>query len=57
MAGSLVDIEFLVFEAGALVDYTRKELIGLIKALFADTANRAKLIDRIETSGPGVLAG
>ncbi|SNX87452.1 uncharacterized protein MEPE_06162 [Melanopsichium pennsylvanicum] len=56
LTGSLVDIEFLAFEAGALVDYSRKELTGLIKALFADTHNRAKLLRRIEGAGADVLA-
>ncbi|PWN47003.1 hypothetical protein IE53DRAFT_305192, partial [Violaceomyces palustris] len=50
LTGSLVDIEFLTFEAGALVDYTRAELVGLIKALFADTANRSRLLEKIESS-------
>ncbi|KAJ1026273.1 hypothetical protein NDA16_002360 [Ustilago loliicola] len=56
LTGSLVDIEFLAFEAGALVDYSRKELTGLIKALFADTPNRSKLLRRIEGAGVDVLA-
>ncbi|KAJ9476046.1 Protein kinase subdomain-containing protein [Pseudozyma hubeiensis] len=56
LTGSLVDIEFLAFEAGALVDYSRKELTGLIKALFADTPNRAKLLRRIESAPVEVLA-
>ncbi|CDW99302.1 hypothetical protein [Sporisorium scitamineum] len=56
LTGSLVDIEFLAFEAGALVDYSRKELAGLIKALFADTPNRSKLLRRIETAPVEVLA-
>ncbi|TKY88017.1 hypothetical protein EX895_003113 [Sporisorium graminicola] len=56
LTGSLVDIEFLAFEAGALVDYSRKELAGLIKALFADTPNRSKLLRRIESAPVEVLA-
>ncbi|CBQ70153.1 conserved hypothetical protein [Sporisorium reilianum SRZ2] len=56
LTGSLVDIEFLAFEAGALVDYSRKELTGLIKALFADTPNRSKLLRRIEMAPVDVLA-
>ncbi|SPO29176.1 uncharacterized protein UTRI_06125 [Ustilago trichophora] len=56
LTGSLVDIEFLAFEAGALVDYSRKELAGLIKALFADTPNRSKLLRRIESAPVDVLA-
>ena len=50
LTGSLVDIEFLYFEAGALVDYSKSELTKLIKALFSDTPNRAKLLHRIETT-------
>ncbi|GAC97868.1 protein kinase subdomain-containing protein [Pseudozyma hubeiensis SY62] len=56
LTGSLVDIEFLAFEAGALVDYSRRELTGLIRALFADTPNRAKLLRRIESAPVEVLA-
>lgn len=56
LTGSLVDIEFLAFEAGALVDYSRGELSGLIKALFADTSNRSRLLRRIETASIDVLA-
>lgn len=56
LTGSLVDIEFLAFEVGALVDYSRKELTGLIKALFADTVNRSKLLRRIEGAPVEVLA-
>ncbi|PWN35079.1 uncharacterized protein FA14DRAFT_37339 [Meira miltonrushii] len=50
LTGSLVDIEFLYFEAGALVDYTREELISLIRALFSDTSKRSRLIERIQSS-------
>lgn len=50
LTGSLVDIEFLYFEAGALVDYTKQELTALIRALFSDTPKRARLIERIQTS-------
>ncbi|SPO29853.1 uncharacterized protein UTRI_06125_B [Ustilago trichophora] len=56
LTGSLVDIEFLAFEAGALVDYSRKELTRLIRALFADTPNRSKLLRRIESAPVDVLA-
>lgn len=55
LTGSLVDIEFLAFEARALVDYSRKELTGLIKALFSDTNNRSKLLHKIEMAAPDVL--
>ncbi|GAK67235.1 uncharacterized protein PAN0_017d5462 [Moesziomyces antarcticus] len=56
LTGSLVDIEFLAFEAGALVDYSRKELAGLVKALFADTPKRSRLLQKIETASVDVLA-
>lgn len=50
LTGSLVDIEFLYFEAGALVDYSKAEVISLIRSLFADTPKRARLIERIQSS-------
>lgn len=50
LTGSLVDIEFLYFEADALVDYGKGEIVKLIKSLFADTPKRKRLIDKIETS-------
>ncbi|KDN49566.1 hypothetical protein K437DRAFT_293689 [Tilletiaria anomala UBC 951] len=50
LTGSLVDIEFLFFEAGALVDYSKAELSKLIKALFSDSSNRAKLLHHIEVA-------
>jgi centromere/kinetochore protein ZW10 len=50
LTGSLVDIEFLYFEAGALVDYSKAEVVSLIRSLFADTPKRARVIDRIQSS-------
>lgn len=50
LTGSLVDIEFLYFEAGALVDYTKPELLSLLRALFSDTPKRTRLIDRIQAA-------
>lgn len=50
LTGSLVDIEFLFFEAGALVDYSKSELSKLIKALFSESANRSRLLHRIEAA-------
>lgn len=50
LTGSLVDIEFLYFEAGALVDYAKPELLRLIRALFSDTPKRARLIERIQAA-------
>lgn len=46
-SANLVDITYL-FENGALVDFTPDELIGLLKALFADSEKREKAIERIE---------
>ncbi len=50
LTGSLVDIEFLYFDAGALVDYSKAELAKLIKALFSDSPKRTRLLDRIEAA-------
>jgi hypothetical protein len=44
---SLVDITYL-FETSALVDFTTEELVGLVKALFADSPKRDTTIERIE---------
>lgn len=46
-SANLVDITYL-FENGALIDFTPDELIGLLKALFADSEKREKAIERIE---------
>lgn len=43
----LVEITHL-FENGSLVDFTPNELGGLIRALFADSPQRATLLDKIE---------
>ncbi|PWZ03528.1 hypothetical protein BCV70DRAFT_18802 [Testicularia cyperi] len=56
LTGSLVDIEFLAFEARALVDYSRRELTRLVKALFADTSNRSRLLQKIDSAPPEALA-
>lgn len=50
LTGSLVDIEYLLFEndsGSALVDYSRDEMVALVRALFADTPNRRRVLDRL----------
>ena len=44
---NLVDITYL-FETGALVDFSTAELVGLLRALFADSEKRDAAIERIE---------
>ncbi|WFD29590.1 ribosome biogenesis protein ytm1 [Malassezia sp. CBS 17886] len=54
LTGSLADIEFLLFDpdaGGALSDYTRDEMGALVRALFADTPNRRRLLGRIGAGG------
>lgn len=51
LQGSLADIEYLLFDnesGSALADYTRDEVILLVRALFADTPQRRRLLDRIQ---------
>lgn len=51
LQGSLADIEYLLFDnesGSALVDYSREEMSMLIRALFADTPQRRRLLDRIQ---------
>jgi centromere/kinetochore protein ZW10 len=43
----LVEITHL-YDNGSLVDFTPKELGGLVRALFADSPQRATLLDKIE---------
>jgi centromere/kinetochore protein ZW10 len=43
---SLADISYL-FDEGALVDFETPELIGLVRALFADTPQRANMINKL----------
>lgn len=50
LTGSLADISFLWFEAGALRDFAPSEVTHLIRALFSDSQKRADLIARIEQS-------
>lgn len=51
LQGSMADLEYLLFgnESGsALNDYTREEMAMLVRALFADTPNRRRLLDGIQ---------
>jgi len=51
LQGSMADLEYLLFgnESGsALCDYTREEMAMLVRALFADTPNRRRLLDGIQ---------
>ena len=51
LQGSLADIEYLLFDnesGSALADYSREEISMLVRALFADTLHRRRLLDRIQ---------
>ena len=51
LQGSLADIEYLLFDnesGSALADYSREEISMLVRALFADTHHRRRLLDRIQ---------
>lgn len=49
LTGSLADIEYLLFDSGgALLDYAREEIVALIRALFADTHHRRRLLERVQ---------
>lgn len=58
LQGSMADLEYLLFgnESGsALCDYSREEMAMLVRALFADTPGRRRLLDGIQRwngSGP-----
>jgi hypothetical protein len=47
-----VDITYL-FDTGALVDFSTAELVGLVRALFADSEKRDAAIERIERGTTG----
>ncbi|KAL1408911.1 hypothetical protein Q8F55_005725 [Vanrija albida] len=49
LGANLVDITYL-FENGSLVDFTPDELAKLIRALFADSEKRTKLLGKVEFS-------
>jgi centromere/kinetochore protein ZW10 len=46
---NLVDITYL-FESGSLVDFKPPELSKLVQALFADSAKRSALLDKISAA-------
>ena len=46
LEANLVDLVYL-YDQGLLIDFESEELVKLCKALFADTQNRAKAIDKI----------
>lgn len=47
LTGNLKDIEYLWTEAGLSLEFSRDEVIDLIKALFSDSARRRDVIGRI----------
>lgn len=50
LTASLRDLEYLLFDpdsGGALEDYTKGEIVALVRALFADTPHRQRLLGRI----------
>lgn len=50
LTASLRDLEYLLFDpdsGGALEDYSKGEIVALVRALFADTPHRRRLLDRI----------
>ncbi|WFD21619.1 ribosome biogenesis protein ytm1 [Malassezia equina] len=56
LQGSMADLEYLLFgnESGsALNDYTREEMAMIVRALFADTPNRRRLLDGIQRWNSG----
>ncbi|KAI9451675.1 Centromere/kinetochore Zw10-domain-containing protein [Lactarius psammicola] len=46
LEASLADISYL-FDEGALVDYETEELVKLVRALFADTPQRANMVNKL----------
>jgi len=51
LEASMVDISYL-FDSGALVDFQVDELVGLVRALFADTALRTNTINKLTAGRP-----
>lgn len=43
-----------LFDEGTLVDFSKDEMIKLIRALFSDSATRQKNIDKIRTAPENV---
>ncbi|RXK40688.1 hypothetical protein M231_01939 [Tremella mesenterica] len=54
LQANLVDITYL-FETGALVDFSTQELVGIIRALFADSEKRDAAIEKVERGGIGSI--
>jgi centromere/kinetochore protein ZW10 len=48
---NLADINYL-FDEGALIDYETQELVKLVRALFADTHQRANMIHKLMAGHP-----
>ncbi|KAI0272502.1 hypothetical protein BC834DRAFT_921934 [Gloeopeniophorella convolvens] len=46
LEASLADISYL-FDEGALIDYETQELVKLVRALFADTPQRANMVTKL----------
>ena len=51
---SIADVSYL-FDEGTLIDFTVDELVGLIRALFADTPLRSNTIAKIQRGHPFVV--
>lgn len=51
---NLVDLTYLL-DTGALVDFSTAELVGLVRALFADSEKRDKAVERIESGSQGAV--
>lgn len=49
LEASMADVQYLYGE-NMLRDFSADELIRLVRALFADSANRAKFLERIRTT-------
>lgn len=48
-----VDIMYL-FDEGTLIDFNKDEMIGLVRALFAESATRQKNIEKIRAAAPAL---
>ncbi|KAH9975969.1 hypothetical protein BGW80DRAFT_1295582 [Lactifluus volemus] len=51
LEANLADISYL-FDEGALIDYESQELVKLVRALFADTPQRANMIHKLMVGHP-----
>ncbi|PAV20090.1 kinase subdomain-containing [Pyrrhoderma noxium] len=54
LEASIADVSYL-FDEGTLIDFTVDELVGLIRALFADTPLRSNTIAKIQRGHPFVV--